>query len=170
MRYIASLVWLLLGGCTAIPDKVVPITSFEIDRYLGTWYEIARLDHSFERGLSHVSAEYSLVEQGVIQVVNQGYSSEKGQWKRVTGKAKFVGAADTGHLKVSFFGPFYSSYIILDIDRDAYSYALVCGPTREYLWLLAGEKALGQKQQAALIDKAASLGFPVDELIFVSHQ
>jgi apolipoprotein D and lipocalin family protein len=103
---------LSLSGCLGMPERVRPVQQFEADRYLGTWYEIARLDHSFERGLTRISASYSKREDGGIRVVNRGYDPERGRWKTATGKAYFVNSPGEGHLKVSFFGPFYGSYVV----------------------------------------------------------
>jgi apolipoprotein D and lipocalin family protein len=127
----------LISGCTGIPDNVSPVSGFDADRYLGAWYEIARLDHSFERGLEQVTAEYSLRDDGGIKVINQGYDKVKQRWGKAEGKAYFVGDRDVGRLKVSFFGPFYGGYNIIDLDHDGYQYALVCGPNTAYLWILA---------------------------------
>ena len=122
-----------LSACTGMPEKVEPVDNFELDRYLGTWYEIARLDHSFERGLTNVTAEYSLRDDGGVKVVNRGYDPEAGEWKEADGKAYFVEDQNTGYLKVSFFGPFYGSYVIADLDQEDYQYALVSGPDTSYL-------------------------------------
>ncbi len=158
-----------LGGCTGIPGNLAPIQNFEVNRYLGTWYEIARLDHSFERGLTDVSAEYSMAPNDTIRVVNRGYSVQKGKWKTAEGVAKFVQSPDIGHLKVSFFGPFYGSYIILDIDKETYQYALVCGPNKEYLWILSRQPTLDKHVLSQLIAQAQAMGFPTEELIIVPH-
>ena len=128
---------LLLGGCLGMPEGVKPVGEFELDRYLGKWYEIARLDHSFERGLEKVTAEYSLRDDGGVKVINRGYSARKGEWKEAEGKAFLVEDASTGYLKVSFFGPFYGSYVIFELERAGYQYAFVSGPDESYLWLLA---------------------------------
>ncbi len=159
----------LLTGCVKIPANVQPVDGFNINRYMGTWYEIARLDHSFERGLTHVSAEYSLREDGGVRVVNRGYSEKKKTWKEAEGKAYFVGRPDQGYLKVSFFGPFYGSYIIFDLDHQNYQYSLVCGPDTSYLWLLARSPQMDQELRDILIAKAAALNFDTDKLIFVDH-
>lgn len=158
-----------LGGCTGIPGNLAPIQNFEVNRYLGTWYEIARLDHSFERGLTDVSAVYSMAANGTIRVVNRGYSAQKGKWKTAEGVAKFVQSPDIGHLKVSFFGPFYGSYIILEMDKEAYQYALVCGPNKEYLWILSRQPALDKHVLSQLTAQAQAMGFPTEELIIVHH-
>ena len=156
-------------GCTGVPDGVQTVIDFDLDRYLGTWYEVARLDHSFERGMSHVTANYSMRDDGGVSVVNRGYKITKGEWDEATGKAYFVGDADIGQLKVSFFGPFYGAYNILELDKDNYQYALVAGPDRSYLWILARSPQLDQNVMSALVNKARSLGFPTDELIYVDH-
>ncbi|HQQ75635.1 MAG TPA: lipocalin family protein, partial [Pseudomonadales bacterium] len=107
-----ALLALALLGCLGKPDTVQPVQPFALDRYLGRWYEIARLDHSFERGLDHVNAEYSLQEDGSVRVLNRGYDPAKKQWKEAIGKAQFVDNKNEGYLKVSFFGPFYGSYVV----------------------------------------------------------
>ena len=111
---------LFLAACTGMPEGVQPVSDFELDRYLGKWYEIARLDHSFERGLTQVTAEYSLRDDGGVRVVNRGFSADKGEWNEAEGKAYFVESPDLGYLKVSFFGPFYGSYVVFELDKEAY--------------------------------------------------
>ena len=164
------LLTLFFTGCTGIPESVEPVKNFELDRYLGKWYEIARLDHSFERGLSQVTAEYTMRSDGGVKVINRGYSVEKGRWKEAEGKAYFVNDTDIGHLKVSFFGPFYGAYVIFELDQENYQYALVSGPDKSYLWLLARSPILEQKIQDKLIAKAAALGFDTSKLIYVEHK
>ena len=160
----------LVSGCATSPPKgVTPITGFEPERYMGTWYEIARLDHSFERGLSQVTAEYTLNDNGTIKVVNRGYNAAKDKWNSAEGKAKFREDQTVGSLKVSFFGPFYGGYHIVVLDDD-YQHALIAGPTRKYLWILARDPKLDDDTYTRLVDKAESLDFPVDELIKVDHE
>lgn len=159
-----------LGGCaTAPPDGVQPVSPFELERYLGKWYEIARLDHSFERGLSDVSATYSLNEDGSVRVVNRGFDTAHAAWKEAVGRALFMGDPGTGSLKVSFFGPFYGGYHIIALDQQGYRWSLVAGPDRGYLWILAREKTLPDEVRAALLEKAKSLGFATEQLIWVEH-
>lgn len=159
----------LLASCTGTPDGVSVVTGFDIHRYLGTWYEIARLDHRFERGLSDVTATYSLRDDGGVHVVNRGYKPGSNEWDEATGKAYFIGAEDVGRLKVSFFGPFYGGYNIIDLDTTDYQYSLVAGPDRDYLWILSRTSEMEPQILASLLDKARDLEFPVDELIFVEH-
>ena len=165
----ALLTGILQTGCTGVPDGVQVVGGFELDRYLGTWYEIARLDHSFERGMSNVTANYSLRDDGGVRVINRGYKVDAGEWDEATGKAYFVGDPDVGQLKVSFFGPFYGGYNLIDLDKENYEYVLIAGPNRGYLWLLARSPDLDPDVVSALVSKAASLDFPTDELIYVDH-
>jgi apolipoprotein D and lipocalin family protein len=169
MKKLSLLLSLLFGGCVGIPEKVTPVDGFDVQRYLGKWYEIARLDHSFERGLTRVTAEYSLSEDGGIAVTNRGYSPSENRWKEAVGKAYFVQEPSKGHLKVSFFGPFYGSYVIVDLDKDAYQYSLVCGPDRSFLWILSRTPTMQAEVKDTLIAKAAALGFETKRLIPVSH-
>lgn len=167
-RFFIALV-LAVSGCAGIPENVTAVSGFDVQRYLGTWYEIARLDHSFERGLSDVTATYSLREDGALRVINKGFNKLSGEWDKAEGKAWFVGAHDVGRLKVSFFGPFYGGYNIIALDKENYSWSLVCGPDRSYLWILAREKQLDKATIDQLLDKARQAGFAVEQLIFVDH-
>jgi len=152
-----------------VPEGVTVIDGFELDRYLGKWYEIARLDHSFERGLTNVTANYSMREDGGVRVLNRGYDPEKGDWDEAEGKAYFVGEPNVGRLKVSFFGPFYGGYNIIELDKADYQYSLVAGPDRDFLWILARTPDLDPAVRDRLVSRAHDLDFPVDELIFVEH-
>ena len=127
---------LVLMGCTGIPEGIEPVTDFDQERYLGTWYEIARLDHSFERGLSEVTATYLANPDGSIAVLNRGFDQEEARWREAEGVARFVDSSTVAHLKVSFFGPFYGSYIVFELGEN-YEHAFVSGFNREYLWLLS---------------------------------
>jgi apolipoprotein D and lipocalin family protein len=160
---------LLATACTDIPEGVQPVTGFELDRYLGKWYEIARLDHSFERGLTRITAEYSLRDDGGVRVINRGYDAKSGAWEEAEGRAYFVKSPDVGQLKVSFFGPFYGGYNIIALDKSDYQYSLVSGPDRSYLWILARKPRLDASIVEDLVMQARELGFPVDDLIFVEH-
>lgn len=160
----------LVSACTGLPQGTSAVTDFELERYLGTWYEIARFDHSFERGLTDVTANYTLRDDGGVRVLNRGFNAKNAEWEEAIGKAYPVAEPDVGRLKVSFFGPFYAGYNILELDVDAYEYALVAGPDRSYLWILARSPDLPKAVVQSLVDKAQSLDFPVEQLIYVSHE
>jgi apolipoprotein D and lipocalin family protein len=159
----------LVASCTGAPDGVTVVDDFQLERYLGTWHEIARLDHRFERGLTHVTANYSLRSDGGVKVVNRGFDSAGHRWKEAEGKAYFVGASDVGQLKVSFFGPFYGGYNVIALDREEYRYSLVAGPDRGYLWILSRTPELEPAITEQLVGIAREYGFPVEELIFVAQ-
>ena len=160
---------ILLSACTGIPKGIEPVRDLDAERYLGTWYSIVRLDHSFERRLTDVSAEYSLREDGRIRVVNRGYHPGKQEWREAEGVASFIEDDSVGRLRVSFFGPFYGGYNIIGLDTENYEYAMVSGPTRGYFWILARQPALSEETLDRLIAQAKVLGFAVDDLIFVEH-
>lgn len=157
---------LLATGCVSIPDNITPVTSFQIERYLGKWYEIARLDHRFERGLTQISAEYSMRPDGGLKVLNRGYSNEKQEWSEAEGRGYFVQSPNEAYLKVSFFGPFFGSYIVFELDTVNYQYALISGPDKSYFWLLARTPTIDDNLKKKLIAKAAALGFDTTKLIF----
>lgn len=169
MSKLSILVLLFLSACTGIPDNVTPVEGFKLERYLGKWYEIARLDHSFERGLTRVTAEYGLRDDGTVRVVNRGWSAGDGRWKEAEGTASFVGAPDVGHLKVSFFGPFHGSYVVFGLDEATYRYSLVSGHYKSYLWILARTPTLDKPSLDALVARASAAGFDTGKLIFVGH-
>ncbi|HHX8527610.1 TPA: lipocalin family protein [Vibrio diabolicus] len=158
-----------LFGCTSKPDGVEPVNNFDLEPYLGKWYEIARLDHSFERGLSNVTAEYRLREDGGVKVTNRGYSEEDQQWSEAEGKAYFVEDETVGHLKVSFFWPIYSSYIVFELGEN-YDYAFVSGYNHDYLWLLSRTPNVDEKILDRFKQVAKEKGFALDELILVVQE
>ena len=166
---LATVLAVFLSACTGAPEGVEVVSGFDLNRYLGTWYEIARLDHSFERGLSSITATYSLRDDGGVKVINRGYDAEEGEWDEAEGKAYFVGDEDVGQLKVSFFGPFYGGYNVIELDKDGYQYSMVAGPDRSYLWILSRTPGMDSEVLQTLIAKARDLGFPTDELIMVEH-
>ncbi|RNF53058.1 lipocalin [Marinomonas hwangdonensis] len=167
MKYFILMVVVLLAGCTSAPKNIDPVTPFDVERYLGTWYEIVRQDHSFERGLSDVTAVYTKRTDGGIDVLNRGYASQKQEWKEAQGKAYFVDSPNTGHLKVSFFGPFYGAYVIFELDQKDYQYAMISGPNRDYFWLLSRTPTMPEVTKRKLLAKAEALGFSIDKLIHV---
>ncbi|AVI64428.1 lipocalin [Shewanella sp. WE21] len=160
----------LLSGCLGMPKLVQPVNDFELNKYLGKWYEIARLDHSFERGLSQVSAEYSLKEDGGVRVINRGFSAAKNEWKEAEGKAYFVNGDSEGYLKVSFFGPFYGSYVVFELDHENYQYAFISGPDTDYLWLLAKTPTVSPEVLQKFVEMSKARGFDTDSLIYVQQE
>jgi len=169
MRKISIVLVLFFTGCVGIPENVKPVANFKLEKYLGEWHEIARLDHSFERGLTRVTANYSLRDDGGVRVLNRGYSEKEKKWEETEGKAYFVQGTDQGYFKVSFFGPFYGSYIVFELDHENYQYSLVCGPDKSYLWILARNPEINKDLKDTLLAKAAKLGFETSKLIFVDH-
>lgn len=169
-----SLLYLGLCGffafqsCASIPEGAGTITPFDSQKYLGSWYEVARLEFRFERNLDNTTATYTLNKDGSIKVDNRGYDYVKGQWKQALGKARFRGATDVAALKVSFFGPFYSGYNVIALD-DEYKYALIAGRSLKYLWILSRETTVPADIKDAYLDLAKKLGYDVDALIWVKH-
>lgn len=158
----------LLAGCSGVPKGLQPVTGFDADRYLGHWNEIARLDHSFERGLTDVTADYRKLPDGRIGVINRGLDTKNNKWKEAKGVARFQGKPDVGSLEVSFFGPFYGAYNVLVIDPQ-YRYAMVAGPNRNYLWILSRTRQLDPDTLSILVGRAREWGFAIDQLIYVGH-
>lgn len=170
IRFWPVLPLLLLGGCLGYPKGITPVRDFEVNRYLGTWYEIARLDHSFERGLQRVTAVYELGEDDGLKVINRGYSTEKEQWQEAEGRAYFVRSPDEGYLKVSFFGPFYASYVIFELDRKNYQYAWITSSDQSYLWFLSRTPQVEETILQRFRKRAKNLGYAIDELIYVDQE
>jgi apolipoprotein D and lipocalin family protein len=159
---------LALGACSTIPKGATAVKPFDQEKYLGKWYEIARMDFKFERNLNNTTANYSVNPNGTIKVDNQGYNYITKEWKQAVGKAKFAGKPDIAMLKVSFFGPFYAGYNVIAIDAD-YTYALVAGANLKYLWILSREKSIPDEVRQNYLKIAEDLGFKTAELIWVEH-
>ena len=153
----------------AQPDGVEAVGDFELDRYLGKWYEIARLDHRFERGMSHVTAEYSMREDGLVRVLNRGFKEKEQEWDDAEGKARFVGDESAGHLEVTFFLFFWGDYIVFELDPE-YRYAWISGPNTKYLWFLSRTPTVSDELRDRFVARAAELGFDTEELIFVEQE
>ena len=159
----------LLSSCSVgIPKGATAVQNFNSDKYLGKWYEIARFDFRFERGLNNVTATYSMKDNGNIKVDNRGYNFEKKKWSQSTGEAKFVDKENVARLKVSFFKPIWAGYNVIDMDED-YKYALVAGNNLDYLWILSREKTIPAAYKKRFLDKAKSIGYNTDNLIWVEH-
>ena len=163
-----TLLFLLFNSCASIPKKAKPFENFDINRYLGVWYEIARFDFRFERNLDNTSAQYSLNKNGNVIVLNSGYNFIKEEWKKAEGLAKFRDQKDIGALKVSFFGPFYSGYNVVALDEN-YQYALVAGRNLDYLWILSREKNIPDSVKADYLRVATEIGYDTSKLIWVVH-
>ena len=154
----------LFAGCTTSTADLEAVRNFQPEKYMGTWYEIARLPHYFERGMNQVSAEYSLNPDGSIRVVNRG--KRNGEQKTIVGKAhlkKRNGKPLNGELRVSFFGPFYSDYRIIELPED-YSYSVVTGGSRNFLWILSRTPTLPDARLKPILEKLRTLGFAVEKL------
>ena len=152
-----------LAGCMSGPavDNTL-VSTLDLDRYLGSWYEIARFDHSFERGVEEAKAVYTLNRDGTIKVVNSGIKS--GKPKTAVGKGKRTD--QPGLLRVSFFGPFYADYRVMMIDEE-YSYALVGSGGAGYLWILSRTKTLPAAVKSAILAEATRRGYDTSKLIWV---
>lgn len=167
-----SHLWLLICGlfvpffaCSSSDHlNNAPVSSFDLNRYLGSWYELARFDHSFERDLTACTANYSLREDGMVKVINSGLKN--GKTKVSEGKAKTTGTA--GLLRVSFFGPFYSDYRVLMLSAD-YSYALIGSSSDKYLWILSRTPELPDSDIQLLLQEAVRRGYNINELIWVDQ-
>lgn len=158
----------LVACSTTPPEGITAVTPFDVNRYAGKWYEIARMDHSFERGLSDVSANYRLQSNGSVEVINRGFDGERKDWKQAVGKALFTGDANRASLKVSFFGPFYGGYHVVALDPQ-YRWSMVVGPDRGYVWILARDKQLAPEVRTQLLAQARKLGIEVERLIWVGQ-
>jgi apolipoprotein D and lipocalin family protein len=167
-KFCLMIVILCLASCTGVPKGVEPVKPFVLASYLGTWYEIARLDHSFERGLSDVTAQYSLRADGGVQVINRGFNAEESKWQEAQGKAYFVDSTDVGRLKVSFFGPFYGAYNIARLAPD-YSMALVVGPDLSYGWILSRTATPDLALLTSFKKTASDLGISTTSWIMVTQ-
>ena len=165
---IMAVVAAIFTSCVGIPDGVTAVQNFNKDKYLGKWYEIARFDFRFERNLDNTTAQYSINPDGSIKVLNQEYNYVKKEWDSAEGKAKFIGSESEARLKVSFFGPFYGGYNVVDIDEN-YKNALIYGNSTEYMWILSRNKTIDEATKKRFIEKAKKDGFDVSKLIWVNH-
>ena len=161
---IASILCLSSSSCIGQKVDNSTIKSLSLNRYLGTWYEIARYDHSFERGLTYTKAQYSLNYDGSVSVTNSGIKEGKNRTSR--GKAKLT--ETTGLLRVSFFGPFYSDYRIMMLDED-YNYALVGSGNAKYLWILSRTPELPDEILGQILSEAHRRGYDTNKLIWVEQ-
>lgn len=165
---VAGAAFLTMNSCASIPKGAVAVSPFIKDKYLGKWYEIARMDFRFERNLNNVTATYSVNSDGTIKVDNRGYDYITGEWKQAIGKAKFTGDPNEAKLKVSFFGPFYSGYNVIALDNN-YKYALVSGKNLKYLWILSRETTIPEEIKQSYLKTAKELGYDVSVLVWTKH-
>lgn len=160
---------MLLSSCSVgIPEGATAVKNFDADRYLGKWYEIARFDYRFEKDMDNVTAEYSKNPDGSIRVQNKGYNYVKKEWKQSVGEARFVNDKTEARLKVSFFKPIWAGYNVIELD-DNYQYALVVGNNLKYLWILSRTTTIPENVRQKFLEKAKSIGYNTDELIWVKH-
>ena len=165
-----------LIACTAVftscslskPKGAKAVTGLDAEKYLGKWYEIARFDFIHEKDMDNTTAEYSFNEDGSIKVVNRGYNYKKGKWTEAIGKAKFVEDPAIGRLKVSFFGPFYSAYNIVELDEN-YQHVLIVGKNTDYIWMLSRTPEIPEEVKTKYLKTAESLGYNLDRLVWVEH-
>ncbi len=161
---------LLVTSCkTSKMDKKV-VKEFELNRYMGTWYEIARYDHRFERGLVGVTAIYSLREDGKIRVVNRGYKGGfNGKMSEAVGKAKIPNPNQKARLKVSFFLFFYADYLVMELDPD-YQWAVVGSKSDNYLWILSRKPIMKEDLYQEILEKVRKRGYDTSKLIKVEQR
>ncbi len=162
-----GLVALLVGAILTMADTnqpLITVPSVDLQRYLGKWYEIARYPNRFEKDcVSDVTANYSLRDDGKVQVVNACRKSD-GEVKQSKGYAKIVEGSNNAKLKVTFFWPFFGNYWVVDLDPD-YRYAVVSEPKREYLWILSRTPVMDEKQYQVILLRVRELGFDTNRLI-----
>lgn len=172
MKKLFFILFLILGICscsTAENNKNIDnstVKSLDITRFMGKWYEIARYEHRFEKGMSHVTATYTLKEDGRIEVLNEGISN--GERKEAKGRAKQPDPNDPGKLKVSFFLWFYSDYYILELDKD-YKYVVIGSSSDKYLWIMSREKTLPNDIISKLLNNLQQRGYDTMKLLFIDQ-
>jgi apolipoprotein D and lipocalin family protein len=162
-----TLIVLMMISCQSTKNSILPIEGFELNRYLGTWHEIVRLPHRFEKNLIDVTAEYQILDENRIKVINRGYNTKKEKWSQSTGVAKFKGDENIGELRVSFFRPFYGAYKIIELDKENYSWVMITSSNYNYFWILAREPQMSQQVLEELIEKAKEYGFDISKFIYL---
>ena len=152
----------MMCGCSRFDTRNIPaVKNFDLKRYCGNWYEIARLPNWFERGMTDVSANYTLLPDGMVKVRNRGVRN--GKVSTIDGKARFAGTPDCGELEVSFQWPFRGAYRVIALDKD-YSTAVVCGKSKKYLWILSRKPQLPEAELIRIIEFLRHHSFNVSEL------
>lgn len=163
--FLMAIAAMLFAGCESAKLNNSTVKSVDLKRYLGNWYEIARYDHSFERGMEYVMAHYTLRDDGKIDVLNTGIKD--GRAKDAKGIAKTTD--QPGLLRVSFFGPFFSDYRILLLDED-YQYVLVGGSTNRFLWILSRTPQLDEATLSLILAEADRRGYDTTRLLWVKQK
>ncbi len=160
---------LTLSACSTpkTPDGIRPVTGFDVNRYTGHWHEVARIDHSFERGLTQASATYTRNDDDTVKVVNRGYDPVRKQWKEAEGTASFVDDPTRAALKVSFFGPFYGGYNVVALDEN-YQWAMVVGSSTDYLWILSRTSTLPADVREHLLERAQAMGIDPKRILWAA--
>lgn len=159
-----------LSACTSVSSNdVKPVENFNIQRYLGDWYEIGRFDFKWEKDLKSVRANYSMNEDGSVKVTNSGYNYVSRKEKQSVGKAKFAGQEDVAGLKVSFFGPFYSAYTVIALDPE-YKYALVAGANKKLLWILSRTPTIPQDIKENYVQIAKNAGYDMTNFVWTIQE
>lgn len=156
------------AGNPKIPNNVSPVTGFELNRYLGKWFEVARVDNRFEKGLIKTTAEYTLNGDGTMNVLNSGIDEISVRHKRASGTAVFVRNKYEGALKVSFFGPFYGDYNIVDLDED-YRWAIIVGSSPKYFWVLSRTAEVPEELRERAIKAASEVGVPPENVKWIQQ-
>lgn len=155
----------LLGCASSSHKSIEPISDFVLSDYLGKWYEIARIDHGFQKNIVNGTAQYRLREDGLVEVINQGFNENNKEWEKAIGVAKLKGESNIAHLRVSFFWPIYGDYKVFYLESD-YSVALVTGSTSEYYWLLSRTPTLPREDIVRYMHIAKDAGIDVSKVIF----
>ena len=163
-----ALLALTLRKRPTIPAGATAVTDFDLNRYLGQWYEIARFDFRFEEHMNNTTAAYGRRKDGLVKVTNRGYDKEVKRWKKSVGKAKFRGEETVGALEVSFFGPFYAPYNVIALEGD-YQYALIAGKSTDYLWLLLRDKTMPDDVRERFLAQATEIGYDTERLLWPAH-
>jgi apolipoprotein D and lipocalin family protein len=144
------------------------VRPFDLNRYLGKWYEIARIPQSFQKNCEKTTAEYSLRDDGSVRVLNRCFNVVSGEWKQAEGRATVPNRADPSKLKVSFFWPFSGNYWVIELGAD-YDYAVVGDPSREYLWVLSRQSSMDEVQLEEILARCEAKGFDTSRMVRTDH-
>jgi apolipoprotein D and lipocalin family protein len=159
---------LLLSACAPEPTPVAePVKQLNVERYMGTWYEIARLPHSFQEGLQQVTAEYRLNRDGSFEVTNRGYNDAEGEWETAIGLAEPIDGMEAG-FTIQFQWPFKGGYYVAELG-DNYDYAVVVSNDKEFFWLLARDPGMPRWLIDQNLAQAAQWGIDVEQIIETEH-